>query len=267
MHTMNERVKVSIITVCRNDAEGLKETIDSVKSQTYRNFEFLITDGASTDNTITVIKDNATVIDNWISEADSGIYNAMNKSLKRANGEYVIFMNSGDCFFDSKVLETVFKDNPSEDVVYGDVRFDRIISANREVKTLDDFFCKSPFCHQGVFTKLDRIKTSGFREEFKIVADWVMFTTLFMKGCSFKFVPCTIAQCKTGGVSADAGRNNLERLKFLEEEYSKRITEDYKAFNEIKNGVLFNYYRRIEATKKLKYYILSLLKLLHIKPM
>lgn len=257
-------MKISIVTVCRNDAEGLKRTIDSVRIQKYRNLEFIITDGASTDGSIEIIKRNSDIIDKWVSESDTGIYNAMNKSLKQCSGDYVIFMNAGDCFYDENVLYNVFKDNPNSDVVYGDVKFEKISYANPEIKTLQDFFCKSPFCHQGVFTKLAKIQNMHFLEDYPIVADWIMFVSLFMEGCSFRYVPFVVSQCANGGKSSDAGINNQERLRYLEEHFCKRITDDYVELMKIKGGILYNYYVRLEKTKKLKYYIFNALKLFHL---
>lgn len=257
-------MKVSIVTICRNDANGLKKTINSVRKQTYRDIEYIVTDGASTDSTIDVIKANLDIIDSWISEPDNGIYNAMNKSVCRCTGEYVIFMNSGDCFYNSEVIDNVFSLNLTEDVLYGDVCFEKVQSANKELKTLQDFFCKSPFCHQGVFTRLESIKQEGFDENLKIVADWAMFTTLFMKGRSFRYVPYVVAKCQAAGLSSDAERNNMERLYFLESIYSRRITDDYMELQKLKNGVLFSYYNRIERSKRFKYYLRTLLELLHI---
>lgn len=258
-------MKVSIATICRNNADGLKRTIDSVRKQTFRDFEFIITDGASTDKTIDIIKANEDIIDNWVSEPDSGIYNAMNKTLARCQGEYVIFMNSGDCFYDGEVLQKVFSVAKSSDVIYGDVQFEKILRANKKIFTLQDFFCKSPFCHQGVFTRLEKAISVGFKEEYTRVADWAMFLTLFMSGCSFEYVPCIVAQCESNGISADAGANNKERLFHLEKTYSNRITDDYRELQHIKDGVLFKFYVRLEQSKKLKYYILSLLNFFHVK--
>lgn len=257
-------MKISIVTICRNDAEGLKKTIDSVREQTYKQIEYIVTDGASTDSTIAVLKANSDIITNWVSEPDNGIYNAMNKSLSRCTGDYVIFMNSGDCFYDPAVIEDIFSLNPMEDVIYGDVYFEKIQPANKNLKSLQDFFCKSPFCHQGVFARLESIKSIGFDESLKITADWAMFVILFVNGGSFKYVPFVVAKCQGGGVSSNAGRNNLERLQFLESVYSKRITDDYIELQKLKEGVLFSYYNRIEQSKKLKYYLRTLLELLHI---
>ena len=114
-------MKLSIISINRNNASGLRKTIESVVSQTYTDFEYIIIDGASTDGSIGVINEFATPLNlpqrekkehpiiNWISELDSGIYNAMNKGILKASGEYLLFLNSGDYLYNSEVLKNVFE--------------------------------------------------------------------------------------------------------------------------------------------------------------
>ena len=100
-------MKYSIITVNYNNKEGLRKTIESVVRQTYRDFEFIVIDGGSTDGSTDILKEYDEQINYWVSEKDSGIYNAMNKGIKKSIGDYLIFMNSGDCFYQNDVLETV----------------------------------------------------------------------------------------------------------------------------------------------------------------
>ena len=113
--------KISIITINYNDKIGLDKTINSIVNQMYTDFEFLIIDGGSTDGSTAVIEQNASKINYWISEKDSGVYNAQNKGIKAATGEFVIFMNSGDTFVDNHVLANVAGDLTNEfDIYYGD---------------------------------------------------------------------------------------------------------------------------------------------------
>ena len=103
-------MKLSIVTVNYNDAAGLERTIKSVLCQTFRDFEFIIIDGGSTDGSVDVIKRYEGRIDYWVSERDGGIYPGMNKGLRQARGEYVNFMNGGDCYHSADVLETSCSD-------------------------------------------------------------------------------------------------------------------------------------------------------------
>ena len=109
----------SIITINYNNKEGLEQTIKSVLSQTFRNYQFIIIDGGSSDGSVDVIKKYANNINYWISEPDKGRYNAMNKGIKQAIGDYLNFMNSGDTFHSPTVLEDIAKMNLSEDIITG----------------------------------------------------------------------------------------------------------------------------------------------------
>ena len=101
-------MKFSIITVNYNNKEGLRKTIESVIHQTFRDFEFIVIDGGSTDGSDDVLKEYDAQIDYWVSEPDGGIYQGMNKGIKKATGEYLNFMNSGDCFYASNILGIKF---------------------------------------------------------------------------------------------------------------------------------------------------------------
>ena len=99
---------ITVITINRNNRNGLQKTVESVASQSYKDYEYVIIDGASTDGSVDIIKRySETGAINWVSEPDSGIYNAMNKGISKATGEYLLFLNSGDCFSDSSVLEKI----------------------------------------------------------------------------------------------------------------------------------------------------------------
>jgi glycosyltransferase involved in cell wall biosynthesis len=101
-------LKLSIITVNKNNAVGLEKTIQSVITQTYSDFEYIVIDGNSTDKSVEVIKKNNSKINYWVSELDTGIYNAINKGIKKAQGEYCLFLNSGDCLIDNTTLARLF---------------------------------------------------------------------------------------------------------------------------------------------------------------
>jgi glycosyltransferase involved in cell wall biosynthesis len=112
--------KISIITITYNAEKHLERTLKSVILQTYTNKEYIIIDGNSTDGTLAIIKRNAHYLDYWISEPDKGLYDAMNKGLAQATGDYVVFMNAGDTFYEDTTLEKVFALNADADVYYGD---------------------------------------------------------------------------------------------------------------------------------------------------
>ena len=112
--------KVSFVTVNRNQATGLAKTLDSVRAQTFRDFEHIVIDGGSTDGSADLLRVRADGLAYWVSEPDNGIYNAMNKGLQRASGRWVLFLNGGDRLADHSTLAEVFQQEYSEDVLFGD---------------------------------------------------------------------------------------------------------------------------------------------------
>ena len=110
-------MKLSVITINYNNRDGLRQTIESVVGQTYRDFEYIIIDGGSTDGSVDVIKEYADKIDYWVSEKDKGIYNAMNKGVAVALGEYCLFLNSGDTLCHPDVLAQVQKAGTDADII------------------------------------------------------------------------------------------------------------------------------------------------------
>ena len=112
--------KISIITINYNNLEGLKRTMESVVNQTWREFEYIVIDGGSTDRSAAYIASQSENIDYWVSEPDNGIYNAMNKGIAKATGEYLLFLNSGDSFYDANVLQNVSNFfNNDLSIIYG----------------------------------------------------------------------------------------------------------------------------------------------------
>ena len=112
---------LTIITINLNNSIGLRKTIESVISQTYNDFEYLIIDGGSIDGSVDVIKEYADRISYWFSEPDKGIYNAMNKGILKAKGQYLQFLNSGDYLVNKNVIENVFHELPDCDLLYGNI--------------------------------------------------------------------------------------------------------------------------------------------------
>lgn len=112
--------KISIITVVFNDADNLSSTISGIRRLTYPNLEYVIVDGGSIDGTVDVIKENEAVADRWISEPDRGLYDAMNKGMQLATGDYFWFVNAGDEPASADVLDDLFEEDPLADVYYGE---------------------------------------------------------------------------------------------------------------------------------------------------
>ena len=118
---MENQPKVSIITVCFNAKEMLMTTLEDIRKQKYDNLEYIVIDGKSSDGTLDLVNNDQDIISKIVSEPDKGIYDAMNKGINIATGEWVIFMNAGDTFANENILTRVFKEDDDADVIYGDV--------------------------------------------------------------------------------------------------------------------------------------------------
>ena len=140
--------KISIITVCYNAEKEIEKTLRSVENQTFKDYEFIIVDGASKDSTIQIIQRYLNIVTCVVSEKDNGIYDAMNKGIKIASGEWIIMLNAGDVFADDSVLENVFKINIPDDinVLYSD--YYHYLSDGTKIKGIVDLKNKPSFNHQ-----------------------------------------------------------------------------------------------------------------------
>ncbi len=213
-------MKFSVVTVCYNEEKTIGATIESVISQKYDDYEQIIMDGASTDKTLDII--NKYTDDPHVtccSEPDSGLYDAMNKALGHITGDYVIFMNSGDMFYDENVLTDVAAelDKDATDILYGDV-YRRCSSGSFIQKYKGTHFerikmmlCGLAFCHQTQFTKVSLMKEYGFREDHRITADFDFVVRALSAKRSFRHIDRIICSFDhEGGMSAD--RNNYLQM-------------------------------------------------------
>jgi len=199
------KVLITIVTVVNNGEQFLEETILSVINQTYDNIEYIIIDGGSTDATLGIIRKYEHAIDYWVSEKDSGIYDAMNKGIDLATGEWINFMNGGDCFFTEMVLNEVFFNDYSEetDILYGNhqVRYSSGRKRDVQAGNIKNLWKGSQFCHQASFTRANYHKLFKFNLCTKIVADFEFFYDAWKNQASFKAIPLTVASFEAGGVS------------------------------------------------------------------
>ena len=204
---MEKKPLISVITVCYNAAATIEETMLSVLNQTYPNVEYIIIDGGSTDGTVEIIKKSADRIAYWVSEPDKGIYDAMNKGIAVATGEYLNFMNAGDSLYDENTIsEVVSQLDPASDIVYGDNI--SILKNSRYRKTS----CEAgglakgmPFCHQSVFVRAAYHKQHPFCTKFKAAGDYNFFyNALFVNNVKFQYMPIVVSVYDgRGGMSKD----------------------------------------------------------------
>ncbi|MGJ5642466.1 glycosyltransferase family 2 protein [Formosa sp. S-31] len=202
-------MKVSIITINYNNLEGLKKTIPSVIHQRYTQIEFIVIDGGSSDGSKTFIEKQTSNITYWISEPDKGIYDAMNKGIEKATGDYLYFLNSGDYFYNEHVLTDLCDHQPDADIICGKIVFksqhkERIGGHPEEVRMSQLYH--SFFCHQAVFFKKRLFdEMGGYDERFKLIADWAFISLAFTKfNASYKYYEdVVIAYYDTTGISSD----------------------------------------------------------------
>lgn len=228
-------MKVSVITVNFNNCTGLEATLkSSVNQKRFDDFEIIVIDGGSSDGSKDVIKQYESHIGYWVSEPDKGIYNGMNKGIKASRGEYIIFMNSGDCFFDDMVLWKVFCNNkPKSDIVCGNFFDGGKIHIMPKVVTAMYMFNDS-LCHQAVFLNASMLKANLYDESYKITADWAqMFDALVLHDASYEHVDATVCTLQDGGVSRIRWKQLAdERVHHKKEVLPRRIYEDYHSFSQ-----------------------------------
>jgi glycosyltransferase involved in cell wall biosynthesis len=200
---------VSIVTVCLNDAAGLARTLASVAAQTFADREVVVVDGGSTDGSVEVLRANASagLVRDFVSEPDEGIYDAQNKGIRRARGTYLLFLNAGDSLASADALARLFADSPTEDVLYGDVLWEKAGGKRRRERTPDElslaFFMRTNLPRQAtairraVFDRLGPYDTS-----LRIAADYEFFLrAIVVHGASTRHVPAPIAVQVEGGLS------------------------------------------------------------------
>lgn len=223
-------MKLSIITINYNNCDGLRKTVESVVNQTCLDFEYIIIDGGSTDGSVDVIKQYADIIDYWVSEPDNGIFNAMNKGIAIAKGEYLIFMNSGDCFYDNNSVMNFINSQAVEDIVFGNIIDDitnkRLLYLSSSELTASAFFNNS-IPHQASFIKRDLFERYGpYDENLKIASDWKFFIyTIVFKNVSLRYVDITFARYENNGVSTSDHKEEVEMV--INSLFPKRILDDY----------------------------------------
>lgn len=233
-------MKVSIITVTYNSAQTLARTMDSVSSQTYPNIEHIIVDGASTDGTVDIIKQCQGSVAYFVSEPDKGIYDALNKGLKKATGDIIGQLNSDDVFADNRVIELIVKrfENKQCDVVYGNLIYQpqcpdkdkvfRYWKSNRFDPKCLKYGWMPPhptlYCKKEVYDKVGHFDT-----KFRISADYDFVLRVF-SNLDYKtsYLPAVLVRMNIGGVSNSSFRNIICKM-----------VEDYNVLKKNHIGSLF----------------------------
>ena len=195
---------ISIVTVVLNDYELFKDTASNISQLTYDNFEYIVIDGQSTDNTLLAIKEFEPIVDKTLSEKDKGLYDAMNKGIELASGEWVIFMNAGDKFASNKILTKLFKDTNYDgiDILYGNALISYPgLKKHQPAGSIEDIKKGMQFCHQSALIRLDYHKTAKYNIRNKICADFEFFYHANQQHISFLKIDETIANVIPNGIS------------------------------------------------------------------
>lgn len=213
-------MKISIITVNYNNDRLLEETILSVIQQTYTDYEYHIIDGGSTDSSVDTIKRYEQYITSWVSEKDNGIYDAMNKGIERAEGEYCLFLNSGDSFFNADVLREV-QSLLLSDFNCGNANlvYPHSESTWQAPPQIDKMFFLQRFsvCHQSLFIRTALLKERKYCTTYKIVADYEqLFYETVVNNRTYNKLNLTICNYKMDGVSAQTDRSDNEKIKVIQ---------------------------------------------------
>jgi len=209
---MKTKPLITIITVVFNGAKTLEKTIQSVISQSYDNVEYVIIDGGSTDGTLDIIRKYEHTIDYWVSEKDSGIYDAMNKGIRITTGDWINFMNAGDLFYSPDTIKQIFDCAlGDEKIIYGNVHinyedFTRVEMARSPRK----LWRGMQFCHQSVFCDAGYHKKNLFNVTNSVCADLEFYYRAYKRDVTFKNVPVIVSSVAVGGVSQS---NLLKTLK------------------------------------------------------
>lgn len=250
-------MRLSIVTINYNNAEGLRKTLTSVATQTYRSIEHIIIDGGSTDGSVDVIREYVLKVENrrtrvknviWISEPDNGIYHAMNKGLRKATGSYVQILNSGDVMAADDVTERMVME--TERLEYPAILYGNMMKAYYKGKIVRDtcgdgmytpesflYFYKGTLNHDCAYIRRDLFEKYGlYNERMKICSDWEWYVRAIVLGGErpiYTNIDVTIFDMN--GVSESGGKNaeliKIERREYLESILPPAILHDYDAFS------------------------------------
>ena len=226
--------KITVVTVCYNAVDTIEKTIFSIINQTYENIEYILVDGGSTDGTVAIIKKYESRIAKWLSEPDKGIYDAMNKGVMMATGEWINFMNAGDEFYRTSTIDEVVLAGLDADYVVGIAKYPN----GRYWPPIPEEFGLKNVCqggavnHQASFIRKNLFINEGYSLDYSIVADDLFFVKkVVFEGCSYKKIEVIVCKYDNGGTSnilRNQTKIDSERDNFYRNMLPKKIYSDYQ---------------------------------------
>ncbi len=269
----NTSKKLTIITICRNNP-NVRYTCESIVNQLWTDYEWIVVDGASTDATLQILGEYQESIDLLISEPDNGIYSAMNKGIRHAHGEWIIFMNGGDQFCDYGVLENVFQDKVYDaSVLYGSEERFRIETNDSYIYSLPEkippyFMCYQAFAHQAMFYRRELFtKYGNYDETYRITADSEKNTQLLIAGEKFKRIDIVVSSYVLDGLSNEERlQNDLQKEQYRRRKkyYSDKEIDLYQcgmSESNIKLSIPIIKVKSYKAGRLKKYYLFGIILL------
>lgn len=251
---------LSIITINYNNLSGLERTLKSVVSQDFKEIEYVVIDGASSDGSVLFLEEHKSQIDILVSEKDNGIYNAMNKGIALAKGDYLLFLNSGDVFTSTNAVSdfmahSLFKG----DIIYGDYKFEEG-SKEYPDELPYNYFMGTSLPHQSTIYKREVFENIGnYDEQYRLGADRAHYIKCFLSGVvKFQHIPYALSLFDVSGLSNDPAHKELKKKEdehmlrtfygdafdlFLEEQRQKRRVKE-KERNSLK-GIAKRIYNRL----------------------
>jgi len=225
-------MKVSIITICYNEPD-IEKTCESIASQTYQDFQWVVIDGGSDNETIDVLNKYKNKINIFVSEEDNGVYHAMNKGIGLAGGEYLHFLNAGDCYFDKNSLQNIVKDLVSSDIVFGDLKFfqgDKSFVKEYPDEIPYGWLESDSLPHPASFIKKELFKKYGlYNEKNRVVSDWEKWIEFVdVHKCTYKHVPTVVAIHNYNGISSVYDELHLGEIAKIKAKYYGSIRVGFR---------------------------------------
>lgn len=252
-------MRLSIITINFNNVAGLQKTIDSVISQSFKDYEWIVIDGGSSDGSRELIEQYADHFSFWVSEPDKGIYNAMNKGIKVAQGDYLQFLNSGDWLCDETALERCFSHSFSADIAYGDLFF-VFRDGNKELVHYPQnvslyYLFHYSLGHSASFIKRQLLMEQPYDEQYRIVSDWSFFLRQAMVGSIFEYLSEAVTCFDMTGISTvEEDLVNKERQDVIKHVIPEMVVRDMHKMDEMNSILDTNHVKKVLEFGKNKFY-------------